>query len=297
MSRVLELPQDEVMKHFNHLSIATFTIMTNTFDRFNMTVRLHEHLISGELVVPPSGYFSGACGNVQRAVDDVVVTGLLMSDDRLRYFKYSATTYLFRSACLFLADGSLGSVDALLVPFTLRAWLAISGVALAGAVLHKCFRHVEGDRISWSEGLLSSVGTFTGQGPGAPGRWFSCQGLLVVLDVLFMLLDGYYNSAIVKSLLRPPPPSVRNVHDLLDSNYPVALNDWWLTIRNFQVGLSWRPRVALPPSPPVAPVLRPPLRPQAPGRRPPFPVGSQQSDSEDRSRNLRPRRTLGSAQW
>ncbi len=52
---------------------------------------------------------------------------------------------------------------------------------------------------------------------------------------MFVLLDGYYNSTIVKSLLRPPPPSVRNVHDLLHSNYPVALNDWWLTIRNFQV--------------------------------------------------------------
>ncbi|XP_052121474.1 uncharacterized protein LOC113211670 isoform X3 [Frankliniella occidentalis] len=96
MERVLDLPTDEVMKHFNHLSIATFTIMANTFDRFNMSVRHHEHLISGELAAPPSGHFSGACGNVQRGVDDVVVTGLLMSDGRLQVFKYSATTYHFR---------------------------------------------------------------------------------------------------------------------------------------------------------------------------------------------------------
>ncbi|KAE8749166.1 Ionotropic receptor 75f [Frankliniella occidentalis] len=197
-------------------------------------VRHHEHLISGELAAPPSGHFSGACGNVQRGVDDVVVTGLLMSDGRLQVFKYSATTYHFRSACLFLADGSLGSVDALLTPFTLLAWLAVGGVALAGMVLHKCFRHVEGDRIDWSESLLSTVGMFTGQGFASSGSWVSCQGLLIVSEVLFMLLDGYYNSTIVKSLLRPPPPSVRNVHDLLDSNYPVALNDWWLTVRNFQ---------------------------------------------------------------
>ncbi|KAJ1519782.1 hypothetical protein ONE63_005036 [Megalurothrips usitatus] len=151
------------------------------------------------------------------------------------YFKYGATTFTLRTVCLFLSGGSLGSVDALLTPMEWATWLATIAFAAAVLLLHKYFSAVEGAPVDWSDGLISVFGTFTGQGFGSSGEWASGRILLLVSEVLFMLIDGYYGSAIVKFLLRPPAPSVHSGDDLANSDYFVALHEWWLLVREFEI--------------------------------------------------------------
>ncbi|XP_034239149.1 uncharacterized protein LOC117644073 [Thrips palmi] len=238
MQKIFDLPPEIVLAHLNFLSIVTLAITQNTFELFNATVIAKDFVKSGELEVPPSGVFSGASGAVQRGSVDLVSTGLIMSLDRLHHFAFSATTFELRIVGLFLAEGTLGSVDALITPFHWFTWVSLIALALAGLLLYRRFRQAEGQEISWSESLIGSVGSLTGQGFGSPGDWFSGRVLLLVFEILFMLIQGYYGSAIVKFLLRPPPPSVRNVEELLHSHYPVALHEWWLIIREFETAAS-----------------------------------------------------------
>ena len=71
---------------------------------------------------------------------------------------------IFRNLCLFLADGSLGAVDALFVPFHWLTWLAATTLAVLGLVMNKFIRKAEGLDISWGRSLLTSVGSLTGHG-------------------------------------------------------------------------------------------------------------------------------------
>ncbi|KAK3920317.1 Ionotropic receptor 21a [Frankliniella fusca] len=239
MDRLLGMPRAEAMPLLTPLAMHGHIVFMNIVARYNMTVTKRlARTRPGQLAVEEGSPFDGAVGAVERGDADVF-PGVIVTGDRARPMVFSCTSWTLRTVCGFLSDTALGSADAVLKPFQPALWAAVVALALAVALLEKCFRSLEDTRAeqggaSWADVFMSCTGTLTGQGFLACGDWVSGRALLATLEVFFLLTQAYYSAAIVTYLLRPPASGIRGVRDLLESPYRVACHDWIHTTRVLQ---------------------------------------------------------------
>ncbi|KAJ1530266.1 hypothetical protein ONE63_005188 [Megalurothrips usitatus] len=236
MNSLLGLSREEATPLLTSLSMHGYQLFMNVVHRFNMTVmEVIPNTKPGQIDAPPSGLFDGCVGVVQRGEAEVE-PGVVITPDRTRIMVFAVTTWSLNVRCGFLSNNALGSVDALVKPFETGAWLVVVGLAAVTLLLGKGFRSVEQltpeqGGTTWSDVLMSSFGTFTGQGFYACGDWMSGRALLLVVEVFFFLTEAYYGAAIVYFLLSPPPNNIRTPHDLTKSNYKGMAHDWTHTRR------------------------------------------------------------------
>ncbi|KAK3913408.1 Ionotropic receptor 75a [Frankliniella fusca] len=135
------------------------------------------------------------------------------------------TCFIFRHPRLLVPYKALSE------PFAPATWAAVALAVAASCGVLAAVRRWETARTDRGAGALSEaavvvVGILSQQGSALDSRLVSGRAVLLSGLLLSVMLQSFYTSAIVTSLLTPIPRTIRTVHDLMRSPLKVGLEDY-----------------------------------------------------------------------